>query len=59
MIEAYCKYFKCLFKLPVPKLYCKVCEMLVVPEGAGSQQRNHCPKCLSSVHLDNEPGDRA
>ena len=21
--------------------------------------RNHCPRCLCSVHLDNEPGDRA
>ena len=21
--------------------------------------RNHCPKCLCSVHVDNEPGDRA
>ena len=38
---------------------CKVCGTLVVPEGAGSQHRNHCPKCLSSVHVDNEPGDRA
>lgn len=38
---------------------CKVCGALVVPEGAGSQHRNHCPKCLSSVHVDNEPGDRA
>ncbi|WP_019850848.1 ribosome small subunit-dependent GTPase A [Desulfitobacterium sp. PCE1] len=38
---------------------CKACGTLVVPEGAGSQHRNHCPKCLSSVHVDNEPGDRA
>ncbi len=38
---------------------CKVCGTLVVPEGAGSQHRNHCPKCLSSVHVDNKPGDRA
>lgn len=38
---------------------CKVCGTLVLPEGAGSQHRNHCPKCLSSVHVDNEPGDRA
>lgn len=37
---------------------CKVCGTLVVPEGAGSRHRNHCPKCLSSVHVDNEPGDR-
>ncbi|SHH62554.1 RNHCP domain-containing protein [Sporobacter termitidis DSM 10068] len=38
---------------------CKVCGALVMPEGAGSQHRNHCPKCLSSVHMDNAPGDRA
>lgn len=38
---------------------CKVCGRLVVPGGAGSEHRNHCPNCLSSQHLDNEPGDRA
>jgi len=38
---------------------CKVCGALVVPDNAGSQHRNHCPKCLSSVHVDDEPGDRA
>lgn len=38
---------------------CKVCGTFIVPEGAGSQHRNHCPKCLSSIHVDNEPGDRA
>ena len=38
---------------------CKVCGTLVVPDGAGSRHRNHCPKCLSSVHVDDKPGDRA
>ena len=38
---------------------CRVCGRTVVPEGAGSGHRNHCPYCLSSRHLDNEPGDRA
>ena len=38
---------------------CGVCGNLVTPENAGSQHRNHCPHCLSSVHADNEPGDRA
>ena len=38
---------------------CKVCGRTVVPAGAGSEHRNHCPYCLSSRHLDNEPGDRA
>lgn len=37
---------------------CKVCGRLVVSAGAGSSHRNHCPYCLSSLHLDNEPGDR-
>jgi ribosome biogenesis GTPase len=38
---------------------CKVCGESIAPEGAGSQHRNHCPKCLSSIHVDEEPGDRA
>jgi len=38
---------------------CKVCGNLAVPENAGTRHRNHCPKCLSSLHVDGEPGDRA
>ena len=38
---------------------CKACGRLVTPEAAGSQHRNHCPNCLTSLHVDNEPGDRA
>jgi len=38
---------------------CRVCGWPVGPEGAGTQHRNHCPNCLSSVHLDDAPGDRA
>ena len=26
---------------------CKVCGRLVVPTGAGSNHRNHCPNCLA------------
>ena len=37
---------------------CKVCGRLVVSTGAGSSHRNHCPNCLSSLHVDIEPGDR-
>ena len=37
---------------------CKICGRLVVAYGAGSDHRNHCPNCLSSQHLDIEPGDR-
>lgn len=38
---------------------CKVCGRLIVAAGAGSDHRNHCPNCLCSLHVDNEPGDRA
>ena len=38
---------------------CQVCGRPVTPEGAGTGHRNHCPHCLSSKHLDIEPGDRA
>lgn len=37
---------------------CKHCGWLVTPEAAGTQHRNHCPNCLCSLHVDNEPGDR-
>ena len=38
---------------------CKNCGRLVVSAGAGTDHRNHCPNCLSSLHVDTEPGDRA
>ncbi len=38
---------------------CMVCGRNVTYVGAGSRHRNHCPHCLSSVHLDNVPGDRS
>ena len=38
---------------------CRVCGREIIPEGAGSDHRNHCPNCLSSLHVDEEPGDRA
>lgn len=37
---------------------CRNCGREVVPEGAGSDHRNHCPNCLYSLHVDIEPGDR-
>ena len=37
---------------------CKNCGREVVPGGAGSEHRNHCPNCLCSMHVDIEPGDR-
>ena len=36
---------------------CGVCSAEVSPLGYTS--RNHCNKCLCSLHLDNNPGDRA
>ncbi len=38
---------------------CRVCDRMVVPQGAGTDHRNHCPNCLCSLHVDIEPGDRA
>lgn len=38
---------------------CTSCGKAVSYTGAGSAHRNHCPHCLSSLHLDNIPGDRA
>lgn len=37
---------------------CKECGRLVLPEFAGTNHRNHCPNCLTSLHIDNQPGDR-
>lgn len=37
---------------------CHHCGKTVLPDGAGTAHRNHCPKCLFSLHLDMEPGDR-
>ena len=37
---------------------CTNCGREVRPEGAASDHRNHCPNCLYSLHVDNEPGDR-
>ena len=38
---------------------CKVCGRVCTPQNAGSDHRSHCPNCLSSLHVDEEPGDRA
>lgn len=52
--KGYCKTHAC-----DESFTCQVCGHLVTPEGAGTEHRNHCPYCLSSKHLDIEPGDRA
>ena len=38
---------------------CQRCGMPANPESAGSKNRNHCPHCLVSLHVDNRPGDRS
>lgn len=38
---------------------CKVCGWAVGPARAGTEHRNHCPNCLSSLHVDISPGDRS
>lgn len=37
---------------------CAVCGAEVAPLANGSY-RNHCPRCLHSIHVDVMPGDRA
>ena len=36
---------------------CAACAKHVLPLKNGSY-RNHCPFCLTSIHIDNKPGDR-
>jgi hypothetical protein len=38
---------------------CIHCRLDVPLAAAGTAHRNHCPNCLWSRHLDDEPGDRA
>lgn len=38
---------------------CSSCGREIFPEEAGTKHRNHCPHCLSSLHVDHAPGDRA
>jgi ribosome biogenesis GTPase len=37
---------------------CRRCKQAVTAESYGTRQRNHCPHCLWSLHLDDTPGDR-
>ncbi len=43
------------FKRTVEDFTCEVCGTFV----KGNGYTNHCPKCLSSKHVDINPGDRA
>jgi hypothetical protein len=38
---------------------CTACRLFVPLEAPGTAHRNHCPNCLSSLHVDRKiPGDR-
>ncbi|MCA9282368.1 MAG: RNHCP domain-containing protein [Phycisphaeraceae bacterium] len=37
---------------------CIHCRNTVDPDSFGTKHRNHCPFCLWSRHVDDEPGDR-
>lgn len=37
---------------------CRKCHKEVFQSAPGTKNRNHCPYCLYSLHLDNKPGDR-
>jgi hypothetical protein len=39
--------------------HCVRCCQPISPVAPGTQHRNHCPYCLWSRHVDEEPGDRA
>ncbi|MEQ9366687.1 MAG: RNHCP domain-containing protein [Leptospirales bacterium] len=38
---------------------CKKCRAMIGAPPSGGLQRNHCPLCLYSMHIDNRPGDRS
>ncbi|POR00007.1 hypothetical protein AU468_02330 [Alkalispirochaeta sphaeroplastigenens] len=37
---------------------CVACGQGVGPARTGTRNRNHCPYCLASLHVDLKPGDR-
>ena len=45
------------FQMKDEAFVCAVCGHRVEPNGVTA--RDHCPKCLSSLHVDVMPGDRA
>ncbi len=46
-----------LFKMIDENFKCSVCDKEVTK--LGYTARDHCPYCLSSLHVDNNPGDRS
>ena len=37
---------------------CDHCQAVVPADAPGTEHRNHCPRCLWSLHVDLAPGDR-
>lgn len=44
--------------MPKPDFRCVRCGHAVATSVVGTRHRNHCPRCLWSMHLDDHPGDR-
>ncbi|MCF2875223.1 MULTISPECIES: RNHCP domain-containing protein [unclassified Tenacibaculum] len=49
---------KILRENPQESFICASCGKGVTPLEIGGKHRNHCPHCLSSLHIDITPGDR-
>ncbi|EOQ97435.1 RNHCP domain protein [Leptospira wolbachii serovar Codice str. CDC] len=47
------------FRSDLGEFRCVECKQMVFPPGYGTGQRNHCPNCLTSLHIDSAPGDRS
>lgn len=43
---------------PMESFICASCGKAISPLAIGGNQRNHCPHCLCSLHVDIIPGDR-
>ena len=41
-----------------PAFVCEHCQNLVGSQAPGTEHRNHCPRCLWSLHVDVRTGDR-
>ncbi len=41
-----------------PGIVCVHCGRVFGEDATGTKERNHCPHCLHSLHLDIKPGDR-
>lgn len=42
----------------IESFLCAHCGTTVLTEALGTRQRNHCPRCLRSIHVDITVGDR-